>query len=1699
MSEVIDNKVVQLEFDNKNFEKNVDQSISTIDKLKSSLNFDGAKNALSALQTTADSINFSNMANSLEYIASRMTPAAIAINSVISTIASNITNTIGGAITGVINQIKSGGISRAFKIENAKFSLAGLGVEWDKIYPSLDKAVTGTAYGLDSAATAASSLVASGVQLGDEMTTSLSSIASVAAQTNSEYDDIASIYTTIAGNGKLMSMQLQQLSTRGLNAAATLAKAMGKTETEVREMVSKGKIDFKTFSDAMYEAFGENAGKANETFEGILKNIKAAWSRIGQVFVTPLIEQNGPLVKMLQAYKDRIADVAKHLSADTGKLNNYVTKTLINYINQITKMLSSFNAERLYRSIYRFIKGSVRSVQALIRWLKVLYKAFKEVFPKSFLDTLLDVAKKFTKLTNSFYESSKGLKKNEAIYSKLVGIFRVLEVAAVGVSNIFKFAVQNVKAFFESFKENANVSSWIEAIGQAVLTVKHAIDLVMSALEKTNTVTAAGTILGKIAANIINTIASVIQTVARYVRNVVDALFSIDYSKFTNLKALIEGFVGVLKAIWGIIKGIVSAAKDNLDNFFGGLQDNNVFDTILTALDNFVGKIIEGKKKVDEFLSPLTEKLPSVPELFDKAKTSAEGFSKVGLFDSIGNAISKVLEKLKEFGQWVYNSKVFQAIKDGVVELLKPLKEFIDSIGNSNKDIGIFDIIEGFVESIASIGATAIEGVANAIKIFNKALGDMSLGDIIKDILLIMGMISIDTLVTDCDTIVSTINSMLKNISMSTNMYIAPIKNKFLRFAQAIAILVASVVVLSMIPEADLDKALDALIEIMAALGIFVEILGAIAETSSDVEVGSRGITKTKDPLYELSLAMVKIAEAIVGLAVALYIVGQIDPKRLDGALAAIMALMGELGIIAKLLSGSDKTSRQVGKLLKALASSVIEIALALYIVGKIDPARLSGALAAIMALMGELGLVAKLLAGSEKTSRNVAKILRALGASILEIALALYVVGQIDPDRLSGALGAIMALMGELALVAKLLAGSDKTARNVTKVITSLGVSLLLIAAALYVVGQIDPDRLSGALAAIMALMGELALVVKVLSGSKNLGGVSVALLAISVSLLIISQVCQNIASIKTDDLVKALVALTAILLELGIFIKLMSGTGGGAVVLGAALILISTGLLVLASALKAIGKLDIGKLAKAIITIGAFFAMLVIASNTVNPAGILAIGASLIMLSGAVFLLGAGVLAIVTAFGLLIGLAPLIISAGSSIIQALGIIITGIFTGLMNAALAVLPQILQFVHGLIIGLVEFLKEDAPTLVTSLISFLLVLLHAINDNITDILETLWGIIEKIGEFLYNKLDVIVEWLAKFIGKLLADLVMAIPIAIKTFVDEIVKKFKELFGINSPSKVFDEIGQFIWQGLVQGIVSGLTSIWQAGVDIITKLKEGIDNVWANVKEWFLSLPDKIKGWLDKVPKKALKAGKDIINKLKTGLEEKIEDIEDWFKDLPGNIYTWITDKMSKIEDIGDNIVKGLWNGINDAKEWICEKIEGFCDDVLDSIKDFFDIESPSKVMAQMGKYLDQGLGIGIEKNEDYALKPANSMAQSLQDALSNINPDDINANPVITPVIDLSNVESASGQIAGMFKSNTIGLNSNIYGIESSMRRIQNQDPNADLMSAINGLKDNINNNYTSYNVNGITYDDGSNIASAVQDLINATNVQRRM
>ena len=1592
MGEVIEKNSVELSFDNRNFDPKVNQSIQTIDKFKSSLDFSGAKQSMLDLQNSVNSITFDRIATSLDYIASRVSPAAIAVNAVITNIANNITNTIGGAITGVINQIKSGGISRAFKIENAKFSLAGLGVKWEEIYPSLDKAVTGTAYGLDAAASAASSLVASGVALGDEMTTSLSSIAAVAAQTNSSYEDIASIFTTVAGNGRLMSMQLQQLSTRGLNAAATMATAMGKTETEIRDMVSKGQIDFKTFSDAMFNAFGENAGKANETLEGILKNIKSAWGRIGQVFVTPLIEQNGPLVKLLQSYKNKIADVATHLNAETGRLNKYTTRVLIGYIHTITKMIDQFDAHKLYAVIYRFIKGTIRIFRTLVNYLSIAAKAFNDVLPKGFLDILLDVAKKFNKITKSIYDSSKQAKNSFKFYDNVVKVFLILRSVAETYISAIKAGVKVVKNFVSGFASMINVSRILDTVRMTIDFITSGIQNIFNKISGSQKITDTIYRAGQSVANVINKIFQYIEIITKWIKN-------IDFSKFDNLKALFNGVYDIISKVIGAIGNFGKKIGGIIDEFFKKNEFGNPFETLLGGIDTFVGKLREAKQKVEQFIKPITDKFPSIPGLFDNITKSADGLSKVNIFEGIKSGAGKVLDKLKEFGEWIINSKLFQTVSKGLQELLKPITDVFAKAKENSDNFSIVDFIIELGSAISEVGTSALEGFAKALGKINDALGDIKIGDLVKDILLLMAGININTFVTNMSTISTTLTGTLKSLNKSFRLYVNPFKNSIIRFAQAIALLVGALVVLSLIPQENIDKALQALIQLMTAVTVMMKVLDSIAEQSPEFSVTGKGIKAVQAPLVTLTDAMNQMATSILKMSLALYIIGKIDPERLNGALFALTTILGEMTAVVKILSSNGK-----------------------------------------------------MISGIDSTFKT-------LGKTMIRIAAALYIVAQIDKDKLDGALLAIMTLMAELGMVAKVLAGSGKLLDSTTKIISAIGSSILLIAASLYIVSQIDKDRLNDSLMAIMVVMAELGLVAKMLASGKNAGKMGVSLVAIAASVMILANALKKLSGIKSKDLKKAMLALTAIFAEILIFTKL-AGSTKGIIRFSAGLLIMGNALLIFSIALKAMSKISVGGLAKAIVAIGALFAVLIVSSKAIQGsiAGLFSLAGALLILSTAFALFGAGVLAITTALSLLVGIAPLVVAAGTTIIAAISTIILGIGLGIMEAAAALLPEFLRLILDFIKGMLNILKEEVPEIFNTLMKLLLIVLTSIAKNLPVILEKVWSILVSIGEFLYDKIDDIVNWLAKFIGKTLADLVLAIPTLIDNFITEL-------------SPALEGVGKKIINAIKKGVNSAKE-----------KLEKVIDSIWENLK----NVP--ILGDL-------LQAGKDIITNLVNGIKEFIDDPKKKIKEVWDGIVDIFSNAVETMIQLGKDIINGLTEGIRDTMNKPLDAIGEVSQGLEDVVKGVLGIHSPSKVFTEIGEYLMQGLSNGIGDGSQVI-----SQMDSISNAIAeSFNKFDIDADyqPTITPVVDLSNVNSAAGSINGLFGNRSIGLSSNIGAVSASMREIQNTDKNAGLIAAINGLNGTTNNNV--YNVNGITYDDGSNIADAVGQLINAAMIERRM
>lgn len=166
------------------------------------------------------------------------------------------------------------------------------------------------------------------------------------------------------------------------------------------------------------------------------------------------------------------------------------------------------------------------------------------------------------------------------------------------------------------------------------------------------------------------------------------------------------------------------------------------------------------------------------------------------------------------------------------------------------------------------------------------------------------------------------------------------------------------------------------------------------------------------------------------------------------------------------------------------------------------------------------------------------------------------------------------------------------------------------------------------------------------------------------------------------------------------------------------------------------------------------------------------------------------------------------------------------------------------------------------------------------------------------------------------------------------------------------------------------------------------------------------------------------------------------------------------------------------------------------------------INSPSRVFMEIGRYVPEGFAKGIENYGHYVKRSVGDMSRTAIDntksAISRIGDainTDIDSQPTIRPILDLDDIKTGAGLIDGILSRNaSVGVDANLNAISSMMRQRNQNGPNSEVVSAINKLRRDLGNvGNTTYNVNGITYDDGSNITSAVETLVRAAVMERRI
>lgn len=310
------------------------------------------------------------------------------ISSAVTAGISKVYNGIKNITSSVSSLAVQGGFNRALSIEQAEFKLQGLGhsaEEVDKIMENSLASVKGTAYGLDEAATVAASAVAAGVKPGEDLERTLKLVGDAATISGRDMNSMGAIFNKVAASGKMTGEELNQLTDAGIPMLQLLGDSLGKTNEEVRDMVSKGKIGFDEFRNAIEQGMSGAALTMGQTFSGALDNTKAAMSRLGKTFMDPFMKGMTPALGTLTDIIDMVAsgttegleEKTKLLSDQLGGMINNVLDTLLPLIENAIPVL-----EQLLTNLLNKLPGLLDKILPIIINLVLdLIKALADILP----------------------------------------------------------------------------------------------------------------------------------------------------------------------------------------------------------------------------------------------------------------------------------------------------------------------------------------------------------------------------------------------------------------------------------------------------------------------------------------------------------------------------------------------------------------------------------------------------------------------------------------------------------------------------------------------------------------------------------------------------------------------------------------------------------------------------------------------------------------------------------------------------------------------------------------------------------------------------------------------------------------------------------------------------------------------------------------------------------------------------------------------------------------------------------------------------------------------------------------------------------------------------------------------------------------------------------------------------------------------
>jgi tape measure domain-containing protein len=1383
MSTTIDERVVEMRFDNKQFEQNIQTSLSSLDKLKKSLNLEGAAKGLETVNDAANkcSGNMSPLSNAVETVRVRFS----ALEVMAITALQNITNSALAAGKNLVSAFTIDPIKTGFEeyetqinaVQTILANTSSKGTTLDQVNNALDELnhyADMTIYNFTEMTRNIGTFTAAGVDL-DTSVAAIKGIANLAAVSGSNSQQASTAMYQLsqalaAGTVKLQDWNSVVNAGMGgqvfQDALKETAKVHGiaidemiKDEGSFRETLSKGWLT----SDILTETLAKFTGDLNEDQ---LRTMGYTDDQIKSIMeMGKTANDAATKVKTFTQLFDTLKEAAQSGWTQSWEIivgDFEEAKELLTEVSDTFSAVINASADARNKMLqdWKDLGGRTMMIEAvknvfegLVSVAKPVREAFNEIFPPMTGKQLAEITERIRDLTAKFKmgeESSKNLK------NTFKGVFAVLDI----VGQAFKAVAGGVGELIGLFLPAGNgVLSLTGSFGEYLVKLDETV-------KKTD-------IFGKA----VSTVVDIVKTVITFVKTAGEKVK--EFGKAAGEKFDFPGF-------------------ELFHSFLERVHDR------MAQIGDGAGKMKSGVIVAFEMMGEALEKckfLKVMEALWTAVKVIAGGIA-----DAVGTMMGTLAEKLgnTDFSGVldILNSIAVGGIALSVSKFLKSVTEPLEGLNGVLEGVtGILDGVRGCFEAyqtnlkagtLLKIGAAIalLAGSIVAISLIDSDKLSASLGAITVLFANLLGAMAI----------FNKISSDTGKVSKACTAMIA--------MSVAVSILAGALKKVS-----DLDW------------GELARGLVGIAGLTTIVVASSKAMASSQKQVMKGATSLIIFGAAIKILASACEDLSKLQWDELGRGLTGVGVLFAEIAVFLRVAKFNGKMiSTATGIVILSAAMKVLASACKDF--GQMEWSEIGKGLAGIGGLLAELAVFTN-LAGNAKHVMSTGVALIAIGAAMKIFASAVKDFGQLQWDEIGRGLTAMGGALAEVAIAVNLM---PKNMIGIGTGLVIVGGALETIANCMSKFGGMQWEEIGRGLTVMGGALAELAISLNFMKGT--LGG-SAALLVASGALAVLAPVLSILGALSWEAIAKGLISIAGAFTIIGVAGAVLTPLVPTILALSGAFALIGVGVLTIGAGLLAAGTglsaLAIGFTALA--TAGAAGATAIVAALTVIVTGITG------LIPAVLTKVGEGIIAIckVIAAG-----APAIGEAVKAVVLTLIDVFVScvpqladgalqLVVGVLAALVTYTPQIVDLAFKFLIGILDGIASNLPSLIKAGVDVLVAFFAGIVDALRgiDTGALLKGI---AGIGLLSAIMLALSATASLVpGAMVGILGMGAVVAEMALVLAAVGLLSKLPGlswlIGEGGKLLQGIGTAIGQfvgGIVGGFMSGVSSQFpQIGADLST--------------------------------------------------------------------------------------------------------------------------------------------------------------------------------------------------------------------------------------------------------------------------------------